>query len=165
MEKIILIVDDEKDICEVLDISLTDIGYKVYTAGNGEEALQVYRDIRPPIVLTDIRMPGMDGIDLLKRIKQENRDTEVIMITGHGDLDLAIKSLKLEATDFITKPLNFDVLEIALKRAHERISMRQEITFMPGCQVSSNSSQCGLSLGEAWRRILKRTDLESAISS
>ncbi len=127
MDKEILIVDDEKDICEVLDISLSDIGYKVYTAGNGEEALYVFKDVNPPIVLTDIRMPGMDGIELLKTIKELNRDTEVIMITGHGDMDLAIESLKLEATDFITKPINYDILEIALKRAHERIAMRRKI--------------------------------------
>jgi FixJ family two-component response regulator len=127
MEETILIVDDEKDICEVLDISLSDLGYKVHTAGDGEEALQVFERVRPSIVLTDIRMPGMDGIELLRRIKGHHPDTEVIMITGHGDVDLAIKSLKLEATDFITKPINDELLEIALKRARERISSRQKI--------------------------------------
>ncbi len=127
MEKKILIVDDEKDICEVLDITLSDVGYEVFTASSGEEALRLYREVNPAIILTDIRMPGMDGIELLKRIKGANPDTEVIMITGHGDMDLAIESLKLEATDFITKPINYDILEIALKRAHERISMRKRI--------------------------------------
>ena len=127
MEKKILVVDDEKDICEVFDITLSDLGYQVYTASDGDEGLRIFRDVNPPIVLTDIRMPGIDGIELLKRIKEENRDTEVIMITGHGDMDLAIKSLKLEATDFITKPINDDMMEIALKRARERISMRQRI--------------------------------------
>ncbi|MFC1821479.1 response regulator [Thermodesulfobacteriota bacterium] len=127
METKILVVDDEKDICEVLDITLSDLGYQVYTASNGEEGLRTFRDVNPPIVLTDIRMPGIDGIELLKKIKEENPDTEVIMITGHGDMDLAIKSLKLEATDFITKPINDDIMEIALKRAHERISMRRKL--------------------------------------
>jgi YesN/AraC family two-component response regulator len=127
MEETILVVDDEKDICEVLDISLSDLGYKVHTAGNGEEALQIFEKILPSIVLTDIRMPGMDGIDLLRRIKEHHPEAEVIMITGHGDMDLAIKSLKLEATDFLTKPINDELLEIALKRAHERISSRQKI--------------------------------------
>jgi PAS domain S-box-containing protein len=85
-------------------------------------------DIRtPPIVLTDIRMPVMDGIELLRKIKQEDSETEVIMITGHGDMDLAIESLKHEATDFITKPIKDEVLEIALKRANERISMRRQL--------------------------------------
>ncbi|MFH1932790.1 MAG: hybrid sensor histidine kinase/response regulator [Pseudomonadota bacterium] len=127
IEETILLVDDEEDICEILDISLSDLGYKVYTAENGEKALQIFREVNPPIVIADIRMPGMDGIELLQKIKQENAETEVIMITGHGDMDLAIKSLKYEATDFITKPINDEVLEFALKRAHERISMRQKI--------------------------------------
>ncbi|MCJ7595912.1 MAG: response regulator, partial [Desulfobacterales bacterium] len=116
MEESILVVDDEKDICEVLAISLSDLGYKVSTAGNGEEALSLFERVRPSIVLTDIRMPGIDGIELLRRIKQQYPETEVILITGHGDMDLAIRSLKLEATDFITKPINDDLLEVALKR-------------------------------------------------
>ena len=127
VEQTILIVDDETDICEVLSISLSDLGYKVYTAGNGEEALQVFERTKPSIVLTDIRMPGIDGIELLRRIKEQYPETEVIMITGHGDMNLAIRSLKLEATDFITKPINDDFLEIALKRAEERISSRNKI--------------------------------------
>ncbi len=127
IEEKILLVDDEEDICEILDISLSDLGYKVYTAENGRKALKIFREVNPPIVLADIGMPGMDGIELLQKIKEENSDTEVIMITGQGDMDLAIKSLKYEATDFITKPINDEVLEFALKRAHERLSMRQRI--------------------------------------
>jgi signal transduction histidine kinase/FixJ family two-component response regulator len=123
----ILLVDDEAGIRKVLGISLTDAGYNVLMAENGEQGLEVFRRELPPIVLTDIKMPGMDGIDFLKKIKEEQPDTEVIMITGHGDMELAIKSLKYEATDFVTKPINEDILEIALKRAHERISMRREI--------------------------------------
>jgi len=127
MENRILLVDDEEGIRKVLGISLTDMGYTVYTAETGEQALRVFAEIQPPIVLTDIKMPGMDGIELLKRLKRENPDTEVIMITGHGDIDLAIRSLKFEATDFVTKPINDDVLEVALKRASERIFMRQKL--------------------------------------
>ncbi len=127
MEEKILLVDDEEGIRKVLGISLMDIGYQVFTAQNGREALAVFRQHSPPIVLTDIKMPLMDGIDLLQQIKAESPDTEVIMLTGHGDMDLAIKCLKLEATDFITKPINDDVLEIALKRANDRISMRTQL--------------------------------------
>jgi signal transduction histidine kinase len=121
----ILLVDDEEGICKILSISLRDCGYEVFTAGNGEEAWDIFLKKKPPIVLTDIKMPGMDGIELLRRIKREDPETEVIMITGHGDMNLAIKSLKNEATDFVTKPINDDVLEIALKRAEERIRMRR----------------------------------------
>jgi len=124
-KKIILLVDDEADIREVLAISLADMGYEVLTAENGEKALDLYREKSPQIVLTDIKMPGMDGIEILKRIKSENPYTEVIMITGHGDTDIAIKSLKYEAIDFITKPISSDALEIALKRANEKILTRE----------------------------------------
>jgi len=127
MEEKILLVDDEEGIRKVLGISLMDIGYQVFTAQDGKEALAVFRQHSPPIVLTDIKMPLMDGIDLLQQIKAESPDTEVIMLTGHGDMDLAIKCLKLEATDFITKPINDDVLEIALKRANDRINMRTQL--------------------------------------
>ena len=127
MAKTILLVDDEEGIRKVLRIALEDAGYEVLTARNGVEALRIYRDERPPIVLTDIKMPEMDGIELLRNIKQESADTEVIIITGHGDLDLAIKSVKFEATDFVTKPVNDDTLDIALKRAEERISMRAQL--------------------------------------
>jgi signal transduction histidine kinase len=127
MEKTILIVDDEEGIRKVLGIALSDMGYEVLTAENGAAALRVFKAARPPIVLADIKMPEMDGIELLRRLKQMRPETEVIMITGHGDMDLAIKSVKYEATDFVTKPINDEVLEIALNRAQERIAMRQKI--------------------------------------
>ena len=126
-EKTILLVDDEEDIRDVLGISLSDIGYNVHAVKNGEEAILLFKKINPAIVLTDIKMPGMDGIELLRKVKHENPDTEVIMITGHGDMNLAIKSLKYEATDFITKPINVDALEIALKRANDRIIMKRRL--------------------------------------
>ena len=127
MAQKILLIDDEEGIRKVLGISLTDSGYQVFTAESGEEALRIFQKQEPSIILTDIKMPGMDGIELLQRIKKENPDTEVIMITGHGDMELAIQSLKYEATDFITKPINDDALEIALKRANERISLKAQI--------------------------------------
>ncbi len=123
----ILLVDDEEDIRDVLSLSLTDMGHTVHTAENGKEAMEIFRQINPLIVLTDIKMPGMDGIDLLCNIKEENPETEVIMITGHGDMDLAVRSLKCEATDFITKAINVDALSVALKRVHEKIFMKQQL--------------------------------------
>jgi signal transduction histidine kinase len=127
MEQKLLLVDDEEGIRKVLRISLMDAGYDVLTAKSGEEAYELFQESSPPVVLTDIKMPGMDGISLLKKIKQENPETEVIMITGHGDMDLAIESLKNEATDFITKPINDSILEFALKRAEEKIDLRKQL--------------------------------------
>jgi len=123
----ILLVDDEQDIRDILRLALTDAGYEVLEAENGQQALDLFLEKRPPIVITDIKMPVMDGIQLLRRIKAEMPDTEVVMITGHGDMDLAIRSLKHEATDFITKPIHVDALEIALKRVGEKILMRRKL--------------------------------------
>ena len=123
----ILIVDDEEGIRKILGISLADRGYTFRTAENAAEALQIFSAERPEIVLTDIKMPGMDGIELLRRLKQANPDTEVVVITGHGDMDLAIKSLKYEATDFITKPIDDANLERALQKSKERIALRSQL--------------------------------------
>jgi len=127
MTEKILLVDDEEGIRTVLGITLADYGYEVLKAGSGEEALRLFREQKPAIVLTDIKMPGMDGIQVLRKIKEERPDTEVIMITGHGAMELAIQSLKCDATDFITKPINDDALEIALKRANEKIFLKSKM--------------------------------------
>jgi signal transduction histidine kinase len=127
IETTVLLVDDEEDIREVLSLSLQDLGYTVHTADNGQTALDQFESIRPRIVLTDIKMPGMDGIELLQQVKRRDPEAEVVMITGHGDMDLAIRSLKSDATDFITKPINVDALEIALKRVHDKIVMKRQL--------------------------------------
>ena len=127
MQNTILLVDDESDIREVLSLPLYDLGYRVREAETGDQALEIFREVQPAIVLTDIKMPGMDGIELLQKIKQENPETEVIMITGHGDMELAVRSLKNEATDFITKPINVDALEIAVQRAKDKIVTREKL--------------------------------------
>jgi signal transduction histidine kinase len=148
--KKILIVDDEQDIRDVLSIALADMGYDVVPAENGEEALALFQQSQPPVVLTDIKMPRLDGLELLQKIKQENPETEVIMITGHGDMDLAVKSLKFEATDFITKPINVDALEISLQRAQERILTRQKLK-----EYTENLE----------RLVREKTELQSHLSS
>ncbi len=127
MKRKTLLVDDEPGILRVLGISLADRGYEVLTASNGEEALDIFRKSQPEIVLTDIKMPGIDGIQLLRKIKEELPETEVIMITGHGDMELAIQSLKHEASDFITKPIHDEALDIALKRASDKITVRSQL--------------------------------------
>lgn len=123
----ILLVDDEAGIRKVVGIALADMGHTVLEAASGEEALEVFRREQPPVVLTDIRMPGMDGLELLRRIKAERPEAEVILVTGHGDMDVAVQGLKLDACDFISKPAGPEVLEIALKRAEDKIALRQRM--------------------------------------
>ncbi len=122
MEKI-LIIDDEKPTLTMFDLTLSALGYMVFTAENGQEGIASFERERPPLVITDIKMPGMDGIEVLRRIKEIDAKTEVIIVTGHGDMDLAIRALNLNATDFINKPIQRRSLEQALKRAKERIEL------------------------------------------
>ena len=123
----ILLIDDEPDILRVLGISLKADGYDVIPALNGPEGLEAFGREKPPIVITDIKMPGMDGIEVLERIKELEPDTEVIIITGHGDIDNAIESLKYGASDFINKPVRDEALSIALARAKEKLEIRQKL--------------------------------------
>jgi len=122
-----MLVDDEEGVRRFLGLSLEELGYTVETAANGKEALELFDTFQPGIIFTDIKMPVMDGIDLLKAVKAKSPDTEVVMITGHGDLDLAIQALKFDASDFITKPINNDVLEVALERAKDRFEMKRQL--------------------------------------
>jgi len=141
MEKI-LVIDDEQPTLAMFRLLLGAYGYIVLTAESGATGLEVFRKERPPIVLTDIKMPGIDGFEVLQNIKEIDPETEVIVITGHGDMDLAIRALSLNATDFINKPIQKEALDSALRRAKERlklattqanqISLRQvnEVTIM-----------------------------------
>lgn len=123
----VLLVDDEPGIRRVLSLSLEDRGFIVRQAANTEEALALFRREPAPVTLTDIKMPGQDGLDLLREIKALDPEAEVVLITGHGDLDQAIQGIKHDAADFVTKPIHDDALDIALARAFERRSMRMAI--------------------------------------
>jgi PAS domain S-box-containing protein len=123
----VLFADDEEGIRKVMAITLADAGYRVLTAPDGETALSLCRKELPQIVITDIRMPGMDGIEVLRRIKEEDPNKEVIVVTAYGEIDIAIRALQLDASDFITKPINTDALLVALDRAKQRFSTRKEL--------------------------------------
>ncbi len=123
----ILVIDDEEAIIRVLSISLKSDGFDVVTATSGKEGLKVFQKESPGIVLTDIKMPGMDGIEVLKKIKDIDSAAEVIIITGHGDIDNAIEALKYGASDFINKPIRDEVLTIALERAKERFEIKRKL--------------------------------------
>jgi len=124
----VLIVDDEADIREVLALSLSDAGYCLVTAADGQEALDICRqgEIRI-IVLTDIRMPRMDGIQVLTHLKQHHPDIEVIVVTAFADIPLAIRALQLDASDFLTKPLDHAALQTALIRGMQRYTSRKRL--------------------------------------
>jgi len=138
MKRQILIVDDEMDMLQLLKRSLEpDLNCKVETALSGEQALQLLERKIFDLVLADIKMPGMDGLELLELIKRENPDLTVVMMTGHGDIDMAVKAMKSGAYDFITKPFDHDALVLRLEKALERSSLLMEnIRLQEECRES-----------------------------
>jgi CheY-like chemotaxis protein len=110
MERI-LVVDDEAQIVRLLQKYFASKGYEVHTAGSGLEAVDRVKDVRPDVVLLDILMPGMGGLDALKEIKKIDPKIGVIMVTAVIDEELAKRALELGADDYITKPIDFDYLE------------------------------------------------------
>lgn len=125
--KKLLVIDDEASTRDLLKLSLESDGYTVFTAEDGVKGLEIFARENPPVVLTDIKMPGMDGIEVLRRVKEQNPDSEVIVITGHGEMNLAIQALQLEASDFINKPISDESLAVALRRAEEKIWLRNKL--------------------------------------
>ena len=123
----VVLIDDEEDIRDITTIALEDAGYTVFTAEDGQSGIRKTDEISPQIVITDIRMPGMDGIQVLEAIKKHNSDIEVIVATAFGEMTLAIRALQLDASDFITKPINNDALHLALNRAKERYTSRKQL--------------------------------------
>ena len=113
MERI-LVVDDEIETCNLLSEFLTRKKYEVNVATSGQEAISKIESDKPKVVLLDIRMPGMDGMEVLRRIKERHKDIAVIMITAVKDEAIGKKSLKLGAYDYITKPLDLEYLEKVL---------------------------------------------------
>jgi two-component system NtrC family sensor kinase len=127
-ERKIVIIDDDKEIRDAMCQILSSFKYQVFAAENGPSGIEMLLRENPSIVLTDIKMPGMDGIEVLKKVKERSPDTEVIVVTGHADMDVAIQALQLEASDFITKPISKEALTIALKRAEQKVWLRKKLS-------------------------------------
>ncbi len=137
----ILLIDDEADIREVTSLALQDFGYQVTTAADGQAGLDLFAEIDPQIVVTDIRMPRLDGLEVLEKIKAAGSDTEVVVVTAFGEMDLTIRALQLDASDFITKPINDESLHLALKRARERYTARKQVRDYTALLEKENADQ------------------------
>jgi two-component system nitrogen regulation response regulator NtrX len=126
VHRTILIVDDEESICQSLSGILADEGFKVLTCGSAEDAIKIIAEDLPDLVLLDIWLPGMDGIEALKVIKTENPQIPVIMMSGHGTIETAVKATKLGAFDFIEKPLSLDKVVLLVNHALEFVRLEEE---------------------------------------
>lgn len=123
----ILVIDDEPGVLEGLKDFLEDEGYEVHEAAEANKGLEVFRSVRPELVVTDLRMPGMSGIELIGEIRKVDKNTRIIVVTGYGTLETAIDAIKLDVFDFITKPIDLDSLKHTLDKARATVSKADEI--------------------------------------
>jgi two-component system, NtrC family, response regulator AtoC len=124
----ILIIDDEPGLRQTVSLILADEGYQVTAASDGEEGLAKALELSPDIVLCDVRMPRMTGLEFLDRYKQAHGSAMVIVMTAYGGMEMAIQAMKQGAYDYIPKPFSPDQLLLTLKKAEERESLRREVT-------------------------------------
>ena len=126
MQKTILIVDDEETIRQSLGGILVDEGYEILMAESGEQAVKIVEDELPNLVFLDIWLPGMDGLDTLKAIKSEYPSACVVMMSGHGTIETAVKATKLGAFDFIEKPLSLEKVVLVVNHALDMLRLEEE---------------------------------------
>jgi two-component system nitrogen regulation response regulator NtrX len=119
----ILIIDDEKNILESIKMVLAYENYQVETSGSGLDGVELFKTFRPDIVLLDVKMPGFDGIEVLKNLKSINRLSEIIMISGHSGIKEAVEASKLGAFDFLEKPISRDKLLLTVRNASEKVKL------------------------------------------
>ncbi|WP_330400358.1 sigma-54-dependent transcriptional regulator [Tepidibacter mesophilus] len=127
--KKILIADDEQNMLWAIKRALKGKGYKIITASDGLDALEKFKSNEPDLVLIDFKMPKMDGMEVLKEIKDANSKIPVIMITAHGTMESAVEAMKIGALDYISKPFDIDELKIQIKKALEIGDMKEQIDF------------------------------------
>jgi DNA-binding NtrC family response regulator len=125
----ILIVDDERTLARAIKAFLAESGYETEVAGDAESALQLLPTLRPDVVFTDVRLPGMDGIALLKKIREFDPAISVVVMTAYGSIEGAVEAVKLGAFDYVKKPLDLEELKLLADRARETGALKQELSY------------------------------------
>jgi DNA-binding NtrC family response regulator len=125
----VLIVDDERTLARSIKTFLIDSGYEAEVAGSGEQALEQLERVRPDVIFADVRLPGMNGIELLRRIREFDAAVPVIMMTAYGTIEGAVEAVKLGAFDYLKKPVDLDELKLLTDRARESSRLKQELSY------------------------------------
>jgi len=159
----ILIVDDEPFNLDLLEQELDDLGYGTERAADGAEALAKLDDAGPDLVLLDYQMPGLNGIEVLRAIRQKNKELPVVMITAHGSIERAVEAIKSGADDFVTKPFDPEHLAVVLTKCLERAQLKSEVEFL----VQELGERHRLVIGDsaATRRIVDEAQKAAASKS
>ena len=154
----ILLVDDDSAFRNVMANELRRLGHTVVTASTGTDAIAKLTDPEPEIVLLDLRLPDMDGLEVLKAIRERCPAVETIMLTGHGTIDTAIDSIRLGAFDYVIKPCPLDELRLRIQRAAERRSLRQRASLLERGLTSPDLAESFVGQSEEFRRMIHLID-------
>jgi two-component system, NtrC family, response regulator AtoC len=125
----VLIVDDERTLARAIKAFLTESGYETEVAADAEQALRLLETMRPDVVFTDVRLPGMNGIDLLRKIREFDAAIPVVIMTAHGTIEGAVEAVKLGAFDYLKKPVDLEELRLLADRARENSQLKQELSY------------------------------------
>lgn len=155
----LLLVDDDSTFRQVMAKELTRLGYQIEAVGTGEEAIRRIAASEPDVVLLDMRLPGMSGLDVLKSIHASAPTTEVVMLTGHGSIDTAIESIRIGAFDYVVKPCPLDELNIRVQRAVERRLLQQRANLLERGLTPPDLGSSFIGESPEFRRLLKLIEL------
>ncbi len=126
----ILVIDDEPILRDSLEIALKTAGYEVMVARTGEEGLEQFKNDKPDLVLLDHWLPGINGDEVLRKIKEEYPDIPVIIMTAQGSIEMAVNSMKIGAFDFLVKPFGLEQVEDLIEKGLERIRLKKEVEWL-----------------------------------
>lgn len=134
MKKIgrVMVVDDEENIRDVLSNYLTSLGYDVVSANDGEDALNKFKKNSFDLIISDLLMPTIDGLELLKKVRDQDREVIFLMITGYPSIETAVEAIKKGAYDYITKPFHMEDVRIRIERAFEKKNLKERLSTIQG---------------------------------
>ena len=152
----ILVVDDDESIRDVLTESITSLGHVVGTAVDGLDGVAEFKTGNYDVVITDLKMPRMNGLELLKEIKRIRMDTIILVITGYPTIDSSVQAIKMGAYDYITKPFRIEELEIVINNALERKMLGSQLKLFKGMfWISIFSIPLWIIIGLIWRTFVR----------
>jgi len=159
----ILVVDDSENTRTIIQRNLSNKGYKVFTTADVKNAIQILNSIHIDLVITDLKMPKISGLDLIKHVRENNKDSEVIMITGYPSIESAVEAVKIGAQDYLTKPFTDEELFAAVKKAFDKLEFTRKIKSQSSVDFGKRFGIIGES--EPIKKVFKETQKASQTSS
>jgi len=156
----ILVVDDEANIRNSLSEVLTDEGYECLTASEGKEALRIINEEDIQLVITDLIMPEMDGMELLREVRSQFSEIKVILLTAFGKVEDAVNAMRYGAVDFLLKPVDFEMLIIKVKESFKELELRRELKWLKEQCIAKNCIECKKLIGSSaiWKRMMNQVE-------